>query len=126
MDFLHSASFSSLIPDNLSNYTSASQSIMHPINALLVLGTFALQTIFAFPGSTRVRNLELQRRSLDSFIATESPIALNNLLCNIGANGACVSGAASGIVIASPSKTNPDCMKNTLRTMEFLHHQDLD
>lgn len=47
--------------------------------------------------------------SLDSFIATESPLALNLLLANIGPNGANDQGAASGIVIASPSQTNPDC-----------------
>ncbi|KAA8571614.1 hypothetical protein EYC84_001611 [Monilinia fructicola] len=46
--------------------------------------------------------------SVDSFIATESPIALRNLLCNIGSDGACVPGAASGTVIASPDKVNPD------------------
>lgn len=31
------------------------------------------------------------------------------MLCNIGSAGACASGASSGIVVASPDKTNPDC-----------------
>ena len=47
--------------------------------------------------------------SVDSFVATESPIARQGVLDNIGSGGAKVSGAASGLVIASPSKTNPDC-----------------
>ncbi|KAB8301058.1 hypothetical protein EYC80_002980 [Monilinia laxa] len=88
----------------------AVQPIMHTFTPLLLVGGLALQTILAFPGPSRVedRNAEILRRSVDSFIATESPIALRNLLCNIGSDGACVPGAASGIVIASPDKVNPD------------------
>lgn len=52
---------------------------------------------------------ERATRSLDSFIATESPVALEGVLNNIGSAGAKVMGAGSGLVIASPSKTNPDC-----------------
>lgn len=47
--------------------------------------------------------------SLDSFIASESTIAYNGVLANIGASGSKVSGAGSGLVIAGPSKSNPDC-----------------
>jgi glucoamylase len=50
--------------------------------------------------------------TLDSWIAQESPFALEGILANIGSSGSQVSGAASGIVIASPSKSNPDCMFN--------------
>ncbi|GAM41977.1 hypothetical protein TCE0_043f15539 [Talaromyces pinophilus] len=46
--------------------------------------------------------------TLDSWIAQESPFALEGILANIGSSGSQVSGAASGIVIASPSKSNPD------------------
>ncbi|KAJ9270738.1 CAZyme family GH15 and CBM20 [Paecilomyces variotii] len=46
--------------------------------------------------------------SLDSWLATESPYALQGVLANIGPDGADASGASSGIVIASPSKSNPD------------------
>ncbi|KAL8942854.1 MAG: hypothetical protein Q9211_001217 [Gyalolechia sp. 1 TL-2023] len=46
--------------------------------------------------------------SLDSFIATESPIALDGVLNNIGSTGSKAMGASTGLVIASPSKTNPD------------------
>ena len=54
----------------------------------------------------------LQQRetgSLDSFTATELPIALQGILNNIGPAGALVPGAAPGLVIASPTQNNPDC-----------------
>lgn len=47
--------------------------------------------------------------SLDSFLATETPIALQGVLNNIGPNGADVAGASAGIVVASPSRSDPDC-----------------
>ncbi|KAK3390527.1 family 15 glycosyl hydrolase [Podospora didyma] len=45
---------------------------------------------------------------LESFIETERAIALQGVLNNIGPNGTKVPGAAAGIVIASPSKVNPN------------------
>ncbi|QSZ31699.1 hypothetical protein DSL72_001266 [Monilinia vaccinii-corymbosi] len=88
----------------------AVQPIMHTLTPLLLVGSLALQTILAFSGLSPVeeRNAEILKRSVDSFIATETPIALEKILCNIGSDGACVSGAASGLVIASPSTSNPD------------------
>ena len=84
---------------------------MYSFNLLLVFGSFALQTVLGLPEPSRVqeRNAEILKRSVDSFIATESPIALRNLLCNIGSSGSCVSGAGSGLVIAGPGRANPDC-----------------
>lgn len=46
--------------------------------------------------------------SLTSWLASESPIALQGVLNNIGAAGSKAQGAKSGIVVASPSKSNPD------------------
>lgn len=46
---------------------------------------------------------------LESFIASETPKSLEGILDNIGPNGTQVEGAASGLVIASPSKVDPDC-----------------
>jgi glucoamylase len=80
---------------------------MHSFS-LLLAGAFAVQPILALPGSvTHVS--DISKRSVDTFLASESPIALANLLCNIGSAGACASGAGSGLVMASPSKTSPDC-----------------
>jgi glucoamylase len=89
---------------------------MYSLSSVLVAGSLAFYSAFAFPSPSRVeeREAELLKRSVDSFIATESPIALTNLLCNIGSAGTCAAGADSGIVIASPDKTNPDCRKMPL------------
>jgi glucoamylase len=57
----------------------------------------------------RRHEFDIVKRSASSFLETEVPIALADLLCNIGSAGSCAAGADSGIVIASPSKTNPDC-----------------
>lgn len=112
MDLLHCAFFASLTPGSNSTLISTvAQPVMHSLVSFLGFGALALQTVFAFPDPSRVkqREAELLKRSVDSFIATESPIALADLLCNIGSAGACASGASSGIVVASPDKTNPDC-----------------
>ncbi|KAF5385939.1 hypothetical protein D9615_002294 [Tricholomella constricta] len=49
-----------------------------------------------------------QSSTVDAFLAAESPIAKANLLANIGPSGSKSQGAKAGIVIASPSKSNPD------------------
>lgn len=70
-------------------------------------------------------HLSLRRRatgSIDSFIASESPVALQGILNNIGSAGSKVAGAASGIVVASPSKTNPDCEMPVVYVLKALKH----
>lgn len=47
--------------------------------------------------------------SLDDWLVTESQYALDGILNNIGAEGGKVQGASSGVVVASPSKSDPDC-----------------
>lgn len=47
--------------------------------------------------------------SLASFLASESPIALQGVLNNIGNTGSKAPGARAGITIASPSTSNPNC-----------------
>ncbi|KAJ6103205.1 Glycoside hydrolase family 13 [Penicillium sp. IBT 16267x] len=49
-----------------------------------------------------------RQSSLSGYIQSESSIALQGVQDNIGANGSKVTGASSGIVVASPSKVNPD------------------
>ena len=118
MDLIPSSFLSSLIPSDSFNLTSlVVQPIMYSFPSLLVFGTLALQAVLGLPDPSRVkeREAEILKRSVDSFIATESPIALTDLLCNIGSAGACASGADSGIVVASPDKTNPDCKFPTLQ-----------
>ncbi|POS75945.1 glycosyl hydrolase family 15 [Diaporthe helianthi] len=91
------------------NSSSLVQPIMTGLASLLLLGNYAFQAVLGRPDAGMVRtNGEVIKRSVDSFVATESPIALSRLLCNIGADGCYASGVASGAVIASPSRANPD------------------
>lgn len=88
---------------------------MHAVSSLLLLGAYAIQPIFSRPDASRVRrDSDLLKRSVDSFIATESLIALNHILCNIGSSGCDAAGASSGVVVASPSQVNPDCKSSLL------------
>ncbi|CZR52821.1 probable glucoamylase precursor [Phialocephala subalpina] len=115
MDFIPAAFFSTLIPItsavNITSLTSVlAQPIMYSFASLALVSSLAFQAVLSLPDPSRVkeREAELLKRSVDSFVATESPIALADMLCNIGSAGACASGASSGIVVASPDKTNPD------------------
>lgn len=47
--------------------------------------------------------------SLDTWLASETTVALDGILDNIGASGTYAESADSGIVIASPSTSSPDC-----------------
>lgn len=89
--------------------SSVQQPIMHSLSSLLLLGTYAFQAVLGRPEASRVRSQgDVVKRSVDSFVASESPIALSRLLCNIGSTGCYAAGVDSGVVIASPSKNNPD------------------
>lgn len=63
--------------------------------------------------------------SLDRWLEAQEQIALDGVLANIGPNGSKVEGAAAGIVVASPSKSEPDCMPLT-HPVEFFGSLDRD
>jgi glucoamylase len=69
------------------------------ISLILVLCT----RVLAAPGGG------LQARDLNSFVVSEKAVALQGALNNIGPNGSMVPGAGAGLVVASPSKANPNC-----------------
>lgn len=50
-----------------------------------------------------------QNVDLDAFVSSERAIALQGALNNIGPSGSEVAGASAGLVVASPSKANPNC-----------------
>ncbi|KAJ5178483.1 Six-hairpin glycosidase [Penicillium coprophilum] len=70
--------------------------------------TFNLLTALLAPGVLSAALHPRQEADLDGFIKSESTLALKSILSNIGADGSAVSGAGAGIVIASPSKSDPD------------------
>lgn len=74
---------------------------------LFVAGTLLVPSVLAVP---RPASPIVLKRALDTYIATETPYALQGILANIGATGSGAQGTTdSGIVVASPDETNPDC-----------------
>lgn len=73
-------------------------------SSILSFGGLAIQSVSGLPGTLE------KRVNVDQWIQQELPIARAQLLCNIGPNGCNSAGVASGLVIASPSKSDPDCM----------------
>ncbi|KAF8443015.1 glycoside hydrolase family 15 protein [Boletus edulis BED1] len=63
---------------------------------------------------------------VDTYIATESPIAKAGLLANIGSSGSLSSGAYPGIVIASPSTTNPNYLYTWVRDSSLVFKTLID
>lgn len=74
---------------------------------LAVAANFLAQVPIVNP--LAIFNEERATGSLDDFVASEGPIALQGVLNNIGYAGSKAMGAESGLVVASPSKSNPDC-----------------
>nr|BAL43555.1 glycoside hydrolase family 15 protein [Tricholoma matsutake]BAW34499.1 glycoside hydrolase family 15 protein [Tricholoma matsutake] len=56
-----------------------------------------------------------QSGTASAYLAAESPIAKVNLLANIGPSGSKSQGAKAGVVIASPSTTNPNYLFTWIR-----------
>lgn len=72
---------------------------------ILVLSTWLTSVI-----SSPIQAKQQATGSLDSWLASESPAALQGVLNNIGANGSKAPGALPGVVVASPSMVDPPCM----------------
>ncbi|KAF9483498.1 glycoside hydrolase family 15 protein [Pholiota conissans] len=67
-----------------------------------------------------------QSSVVDSYAATESPIAKAGLLANIGPSGSKSSGAKAGLVIASPSTTNPNYLFTWTRDSALVFKTIID
>ncbi|KAM0720925.1 hypothetical protein Q7P37_003210 [Cladosporium fusiforme] len=84
----------------------------HLFTALSVATVIAtsLYNLGSFNFDHAVQRATLQNipTSLDTWLDSERPIALQGILDNIGASGPQAAGAKPGIVVASPSTTNPD------------------
>lgn len=66
-----------------------------------------LGAAFALPSPEKIQ--ERATGSLASWLSSENTVALQGVLNNIGASGSKASGASAGVVIASPSKSDPNC-----------------
>ena len=76
---------------------------MRAIASLLLLGAAGLQSAFGLP------SFFAKRVDVESFIASQEPLSLERLLCNIGDEGCEARDAPPGVVVASPSRSDPDC-----------------
>lgn len=63
---------------------------------------------------------QINARDINSITAKERAIALQGALNNIGPKGSKVPGAAAGIVVASPSKADPNCKLWRYGTTELM------
>lgn len=81
-------------------------------------GLFVQQAIAI--SSASVHHATHVNEKLSSFIAKNRPVALQGILNNIGPDGAKVAGAGPGLVIASPSKADPDCKQTMFRTRRSI------
>lgn len=48
--------------------------------------------------------------SIDTYITAQEAISIKGILANIGTDGSKAQGVPAGIVLASPSRSSPDCM----------------
>lgn len=63
---------------------------------------------------------------VDQYVATESPIAKAGLLANIGPSGSKSAGAKAGLVIASPSASNPNYLFTWTRDSALVFKTIID
>lgn len=92
------------------------ENLHHNQSPLLSLGSNIMKnllTTLAVAGlwldSSSASQSRLRGRDVNEFVTKQSGISLKGVLANIGSDGSRVSGAASGVVVASPSKQDPDC-----------------
>ncbi|KAI0064139.1 glucoamylase [Artomyces pyxidatus] len=67
-----------------------------------------------------------QSSTVKSYVASESPIAKAGLLANIGPSGSKSSGASSGVVVASPSTSNPNYLYMWIRDTSLVFKTIID
>lgn len=89
--------------------------------------TMLLSWIVAALGFVGVaQQVVAQTSSVDAYIASESTAAKAGVLANIGPSGAKCQGAKAGVVIASPSNTNPDYVFTWTRDSSLVFKMLID
>ncbi|KAJ7594619.1 glycoside hydrolase family 15 protein [Mycena floridula] len=67
-----------------------------------------------------------QSSTADAYLSSESPIAKANMLANIGASGSKSQGAKAGVVVASPSNSNPNYLFTWTRDTSLVFAAIID
>lgn len=76
---------------------------------------FAVATLVSLiTASTKPHNHLHCRADLDDFIIAQSQRSISGVLANIGADGSEAQGVPAGVVVASPSHSDPDCTYHCL------------
>jgi glucoamylase len=83
---------------------------------LLHFALRALPALLFFAGAQSTPLVSQKRQaSIDSFVQTQAAVSINGVLANIGVDGSKAQGVPAGIVVASPSRSDPDCTYQVLR-----------
>ncbi|KAG8856251.1 hypothetical protein FRB96_006563 [Tulasnella sp. 330] len=90
------------------------------------LKVLAAASLFSGASARQSQHLEARATSVTAYIASQSPISKAGILANIGPSGAKSEGAASGVVIASPSTTNPDYLYTWIRDSSLVYKLLID
>ncbi|EFW21461.1 glucoamylase [Coccidioides posadasii str. Silveira] len=69
---------------------------------------YAVPLVYSLVSGSEAKFALRQEETLEQWLETESSYALQSILDNIGDDGAKVQGAHAGIVVASPSRADPD------------------
>lgn len=65
--------------------------------------------LLAAVASVNARDVKRQT-DLEAFIERQSQVSIDGVLANIGADGSQANDVPPGVVVASPSRSDPDCM----------------
>ncbi|KAG8888666.1 hypothetical protein FRB98_007227 [Tulasnella sp. 332] len=76
--------------------------------------------------SSASARLDARATTAPSYITSQSPISKAGILANIGPSGSKSSGAASGVVIASPSTVNPNYLYTWIRDSSLVYKLLID
>lgn len=79
------------------------------MKTFITLASFlaAVPAALSLSGVTNEHLSRRQSAAIDSFVASEAPIAKAGIFANTGSGGSKVSGAKAGVVVAGPSKGDP-------------------
>jgi glucoamylase len=106
-------------------------SIAHLLSTTLLIGAAAFQSVLGLqlqlpsrlPGAGRIEPL---KHPLDEFVESESAIALDQLLCNIGPDGCHANNVHPGVVIASPDRDDPPYFYTWTRDSALVYKSIVD
>jgi glucoamylase len=74
-----------------------------------IFGALPVALLFSGAQATPLGDLESRQTTIDAFINAQTSVSINGVLANIGGGGSKAPGVPAGIVVASPSRSNPDC-----------------